>query len=339
MCTEFNDVCVVHVVGVVHVVHTLIVVHVVHTLSLVHVVPMVCVTLVPTFIFVLELDFKMKQLSSKDTDSDSSSDDPSKEDPEDFFDKAVKKIGKALESDMDISDLKLFSVTLTNHSERTGGKKPLDNDKVESARSVDEVFAMLAPYWSWRDFNILDKIVDISNSPKAQLIFEDLKKKKAKYLGEDSAKVYSRNNRGKVMEKMDRESRVVKWQFECMKTVIRSDSRLLSDEFVDSIRSTLLNVLDLHEQQLYFAGLQECDMEVLLWLVPEKAVSKILPLAYTNTARLREAKIQRIEIGRNLSYHVRDDISPYRDRKVTPELQQFRVRLSVWVWMWVWVWV
>ena len=280
-------------------------------------------------LFHVELEFKKQLLRCREAGSEDDEDNHLRESPEEFFAKAVKTIAKALETDMDINDLKLFSVSLTSHPGRGGCRKPLDSDLVESKESVDEIFELLDPYWSWRSFNILDKIVDISNSPVAQLAYEDMKRKKAMYLGLYDKREYSLNNRGRIIEKMDRESLVVKRRFEAMKTVIRSDSRLLSNEFVDRIRLTLMEVLDLHEQQLYFAGMQECDMEVLLWMVSEQEVSRILPLAYSNTARLREMKIQRIEIGKNLSYHVRDDVSPFRDRKVTPEIQQFRVRLCV----------
>ena len=239
----------------------------------------------------------------------------------------VQSVEDALDGVMDLGDLRLFSVTLTSNRDRTGGLDPLNSDKVDNAASVSQIFRMLRPYWTWDDFNILEKIVDISNCPKAQLLIQEFLKKRSKFLGEDTkpAPITYRSVRDCVVAKLAEERKCAKPRFEVLKTIIYTERGVLPMDHMLHLRKVMMDVFDLPEHEIHFAGHMQSESETLLWLVPEDDVQRILPLAYTNRAKLRELDVQRVEVGKNISYHVRDDNYSYNDPKATLETQQFRV--------------
>ena len=227
---------------------------------------------------------------------------------------------------MDLGDLKLFSVTLTSNTEKTGGLPPLEQEKVDACSSAVEVFDLLRPYLSWSDCSILEKLIDISNCPKAQLLINSYIKGRQKYLGEEAPERTTRYNafREFILDRLSVEHRKANVKYEVMRSDIRSDANLLTAAQMAKMKRVLSEVFDLPENQIRFGGRIESEIESLLWLVPEEEINRILPLAYTHRSQLKKVDIQRLEVGRYLSYHVREDFT-YNDTKAPSELQQFRV--------------
>ena len=250
--------------------------------------------------------------------------------PKESFAELVQSVEEALDGVMDLGDLRLFSVTLTSHRDRTGGLDPLSSEKVDNASSVSQIFRMLRPYWSWDDFNILEKIVDISNCPKAQFLIQEFLKKRRKFLGEDMklAPITYRSARDRVVAKLSEERSSANPKYEILKTIIFTERGMLPMDQMLRLRKAMMEVFDLPEEQIHFAGHMQSEAETLLWLVPEDDIQRILPLAYTNRAKLREMEIQRVEVGKNISYHVRDDNYSYNDSKSSSEMQQLRVSVA-----------
>lgn len=279
---------------------------------------------------IAEFELKRKRAIRYDEMKSGRGYDPDAFSPKEAFAELVQSVEEALDGVMDLGDLRLFSVTLTSHRERTGGLDPLNSDKVDNASSVSQIFRMLRPYWTWDDFNILEKIVDISNCPKAQLLIQEFLRKRRKFLGEDvkPAPVTYRSIRDGVVAKLAEERNCGNARFEVLKTIVYTERGVLPLNHMLHLREVMMEVFDLPEHQIHFAGHMQSEAETLLWLVPEEDIQRILPLAYTNRAKLREMDVQRVEVGKNISYHVRDDNYSYNDSKTTPEVQQFRVSVA-----------
>ena len=250
--------------------------------------------------------------------------------PKEAFAELLESVEEALDGVMDLGDLRLFSVTLTSHRDRTGGLDPLSSDKVGNASSVSQVFRKLRPYWSWDDFNILEKIVDISNCPKAQFLIQEFLKKRRKFLGEDikPAPITHRSARDNVVARLSEERNAANPQYEVLRTIIFTELGILPRDQLLRLRKGLMEMFSLSDHQIHFAGHMHSEAESLLWLVPEEDVQRILPLVYTKRSKLRELEIVRVEVGKNISYNVRDENCSYNDSKTSPEVQQFRVSVA-----------